>query len=112
MSNLLIPTCDDFIASFGCECNINEDYVQSVSFLDEDGSTLNLYIGNIDNSVKVVLMQGAGVVNNFYFENLVEFILNDEEQSINMTVLNDSYRISFEIKLWKKFEIKITGMLN
>lgn len=51
MSDLAIPSCADLIASFGCDCDMNNDYVQSMHFKDRTNNELFSHVGHVDNGV-------------------------------------------------------------
>ncbi|GAA5003075.1 hypothetical protein GCM10023206_06430 [Acinetobacter puyangensis] len=110
MSKILIPSCDDLVSMFGCDCSIDENYTQKIGFLDEDASELNIYIGLVDDSVRIILNKNSTIVNDIYMEKLEEFYFEENKQIIKM-IFNSSYKITIEIELWSKFMIKISGMV-
>lgn len=109
MSEYLIPSCDELSSIFGCDCWIDDNHIQVMKFIDEDKRELSIYIGQVDDSVKVVLRSDSLTLTDFYMENLREFFLDEDKQTIKM-IFNQSYRVIVEIKLWSKFLIKISGM--
>jgi hypothetical protein len=110
MSKYLIPSCDELSSIFGCDCWIDENHIQIMKFADEDKSDLSIYIGHVDDSVKIVFNKDLTTVIDIYMENLEEFFLDVDKQIIKM-VFNQSYKVTVEIKLWSKFLIKINSMV-
>lgn len=110
MSKYLIPSCDELSSILRCECSIDENHIQIMKFVDEDKSDLSIYIGHVNDSVKIVFNKDSTIVIDIYMENLEEFFLDADKQIIKM-VFNQSYKVAVEIKLWSKFLIKINGMV-
>jgi len=107
-----IPSCEDFISIFGCSCDIDNDFVQSIKFEDAENNILNIKIGLIDNSVRVILLSNSNkIINDIYLESLQNFEINEETQKLKI-IFNSSYKIILEINLWEVFEINISGMVS
>ncbi len=43
MLKYVIPSCDELSSKFGCDCSIDENHIQKVRFLDEEGGELSIY---------------------------------------------------------------------
>lgn len=111
MLKFVIPSCDELASEFGCDCSIDENYVQKLRFLDEEDNELTVYIGHVEGSARIVLNNMSDVITDIYLENLENFHLDERKQIMKM-IFNSPYQIIIEITLWSKFKIKITGMSN
>lgn len=86
-TNLVIPSCNDFMSIYGCDCEI-DDVVQIVKFINGNEKIILSFDLTV-NSIRLLLYRNDFVIFDLYREDLVELYLDENGNFLSFKLSND-----------------------
>ena len=101
-TKLVIPSCNDFMAIYGCDCEI-DDVIQIAKFVNGD-ERVTLSFDLTVNSIRLQSYKNNSVIFDLYREDLLELYLDENGDSLSFK-LSDNFVIT--INFYPKISIFI-----
>jgi len=98
--DLHIPAWNDFVASFGCELEFDEQtHIECYFFTDDFGQLSKHWIGTADRTFGLSISSGGAEIIRVYDENLRAVRLDEERQLfvITLRTSDDDQKIEFTV---------------
>lgn len=90
-TKLVIPSCNDFMSIYGCDCEI-DDVIQISNFVNGDDK-ITLSFDLTVNSIRLQLYRNNTLVFDLYREDLSELYLDENGDSLSFK-LSDNFIIT------------------
>ena len=101
-TKLVIPSCNDFMAIYGCDCEI-DDVIQIAKFVNGD-ERVTLSFDPTANSIRLQSYKNNSAISDLYREDLLELYLDENGDSLSFK-LSDNFVIT--INFYPKISIFI-----
>ena len=93
-TKLVIPSCNDFMAIYGCDCEI-DDVIQIAKFVNGD-ERVTLSFDLTVNSIRLQSYKNNSVIFDLYREDLLELYLDENGDSLSFK-LSDNLIITINL---------------
>lgn len=106
VSALSVPDCEEFTSTFGADCEINEEYVQTCVLQDKFLNKIKISNGLLDGSFRIIYTSNEEVIIDMYEEKLVSVVLDGWGNLIELKLFNEdnSHRM-INVKVWDNISI-------
>jgi hypothetical protein len=110
LDQLSVPTSNEFEATFGCDCSIDDDLVQTCVFQDNLEQEARITFGHVDCTFGVTIIKEGEEIFRIYDEFLHEVSIIEKIQTVNIILKHGSLFQTIDLVIWPQIKISITSM--
>lgn len=106
-NDINVPDSNEFISTFGCDYEVDNDLYQQYIFQDSYGSKLRLTFGLIDNSFGLSLWKNDSQIFKIYDEFLLNVSIDSDSAEICIDLKQADIVQKITLSVWPVFLISI-----
>ncbi|MEB5477663.1 hypothetical protein [Acinetobacter pollinis] len=84
VDKMIIPKCEEFISALGCDCYINDDYVQYIEIDNEHEVLLRISFGLLDGLFKIYLAKEDDIILEMYEKDLLSIYIHEDDSKLEI----------------------------
>jgi|GEM_PF-3175278 len=107
--DLIIPSSEDFVATFGCDFSFDElSYTENYVFADDYDNKIYLWVGIADKTFSLSIKSDDFETLKIYSESLQKISLDEKRQSIIIVPGTSDLFQQMQLKIWPRASLHIT----